>query len=1009
MNRSFIVTFLLVVGVGLAHANTTQEDESVDLNALYQQIDEAILQSPQFVAEREHKITACRNRLMRETSEEKKVSIAEELFLLYQPYKNDSALHYAEVCINLADSLHRPDLVGRFRSLLAYQCSNSDMYTESLEQLRMVDRSALDKNGQCDYYYAWMHVCGEIGSYTQVKDVRERYFDQQNLYRDSVLMVADEGSEHDLHLKMDILNARQLYQDALKISDEWFKMVTNKTHESAYAAFYRSMVYEKLGNHDMVCYWLGRSALDDISCAVMNQASLLFLAEHLADDGDISRARRYVEFAKDCNYFFCPRLHNYQVNSVLKVIEKSNQATQSRANLMLIIASVVIVLLLLVLIFTVFRLRRRLLLIMLMPLSTAAVQSQDFCFNEVAYTPEATTFRLFAPNDAKKVVVRIYNQGLDGKAVKTVKMSRNGNEQWSATVKGDLMGKFYTFDIGKGECPGVFAKAVGVNGKRGAIINMDNTNPQGWGSDSRPVMKSPADLVVYEMHHRDFSIAREDAKYKGKFLALTEPWAINHLKELGVNAIHILPSYDYGSVDETRLADNKYNWGYDPVNYNVPEGGYSTNPYEPVVRIREFKAMVQALHKVGIRVILDVVYNHTYDIEHSNFQRTYPDYYYRTLPPKLGGDRGLNKEYSNGSGCGNETASDQPMMRKFMIESVKYWINEYHIDGFRFDLMGCHDIETMNAIRKAVDEIDPSIFIYGEGWSAGGCGLPNEQLGMKANIPQMPRIAAFSDEIRDALRGPFDDDSKCGWLGTGIRIFKSSDLAGFAESLKFGIAGAIAHPQVDMSKVNYSKEPWANEPTQMMSYVSCHDDMCLFDRLKASLPGVSRDELIRLDLLAQTAVFTSQGVPFMLSGEELLRTKLGVHNSFESPDSINHLDWGNKTKYPQVFTYYKNLIALRQHHPAFRLGNADLVRKHLEFLKTPDKVVAYRLKYYAGRDDWRNIIVILNANRADTEVTIPEGNYTIVCCDGVINENGLGTLKGSKAIVDAQSALILHD
>ena len=629
-------------------------------------------------------------------------------------------------------------------------------------------------------------------------------------------------------------------------------------------------------------------------------------------------------------------------------------------------------------------------------------------FQEVQYTPQQTLFSLFAPNDAKKVVVRIYHQGKDGKSVKTVKMARTGNEQWTAMVKGDLMGKFYTFDTGKGECPGVFAKAVGVNGRRGAIIDMLKTNPEGWESDGRPVMKSPADLVVYEMHHRDFSIAREDAKYKGKFLALTEPWAIDHLKELGVNAIHILPSYDYGSVDETRLDTPQYNWGYDPVNYNVPEGGYSTDPYKPEVRIREFKTMVKALHDAGIRVILDVVYNHTYDIEHSNFQRTYPDYYYR-LSGNSGESGKPGNTYSNGSGCGNETASEKPMMRKFMIESVKYWINEYHIDGFRFDLMGCHDIETMNVIRKAVDEIDPSIFIYGEGWSAGACALPNEQLGMKANIPQMPRVAAFSDEIRDALRGPFDDDTKCGWLGSGIRILNSSDMTGLKESLKFGIAGAIAHPQVDMTKVNYSKAPWAVEPTQMMSYVSCHDDMCLFDRLKASLPGVSRDELIRLDLLAQTAVFTSQGVPFMLSGEELLRTKQGVHNSFESPDSINHLDWSNKTKYPQVFEYYKNLIALRKHHPAFRLGNADLVRKHLEFLKTPDKVVAYRLKHYAGRDDWRNIIVILNANRADTEVTIPDSNYTIVCCDGVINEDGLGTIKGSKAIVDAQSALILHD
>ena len=612
-------------------------------------------------------------------------------------------------------------------------------------------------------------------------------------------------------------------------------------------------------------------------------------------------------------------------------------------------------------------------------------------FKEVDYTPKETKFQLFAPNNAKQVTIRIYKDGLGGKAIKSMKMQKAGNECWTATVKGDLMGKFYTFDTGKGECPGVFAKAVGANGKRGAIINMANTNPEGWANDQHPVCKSPADLVIYEMHHRDFSIARKDARYPGKFMALTEPWAINHLKSLGVNAIHILPSYDYGSVDETRLSDNKYNWGYDPVNYNVPEGGYSTNPYQPEVRINEFKQMVQAMHKAGIRVILDVVYNHTYDIEHSNFQRTYPDYFYRKT---------ADGQYSNGSGCGNETASEKPMMRQFMIESVKYWINEYHIDGFRFDLMGVHDIETMNAIRKAVDEIDPTIFIYGEGWSAGSCAYPQEKLGMKANIPQMPRIAAFSDEIRDALRGPFSDDTQPAFL---------AGLAGHKESIKFGIAGAISHPQVDMTKVNYSQKPWATEPTQMISYVSCHDDMCLVDRLKSSIPGITIEELIRLDLLAQTAVFTSQGVPFMLSGEELLRNKKGVHNSFESPDSINQLNWDNLKLYPQVFNYYKNLIQLRKNHPAFRLGNADLVRKHLEFIDTPENVVAFRLKNYASRDDWRNIIVVLNASKEPAEVTIPDGQYTIVCCDGIINENGLGTIKGTKTVTEPQSALILHD
>ena len=633
-------------------------------------------------------------------------------------------------------------------------------------------------------------------------------------------------------------------------------------------------------------------------------------------------------------------------------------------------------------------------------LSLITSLAQNFKFDEVTYTPKQTTFQLFAPADAKKVVVRIYKDGQGGKALKTIKMTQKDGI-WTATVAGDLMNKFYTFDMGRGECPGVFAKAVGINGKRGAIIDREKTFPEHWCCDEHPIIKSPADLVIYELHHRDFSIARPDAKYPGKFMALTEPWAIEHLKSLGVNAVHILPSYDYGSVDETRLSDNKYNWGYDPVNYNVPEGGYSTNPYDPYCRIREFKEMVNALHEAGIAVILDVVFNHTYDIEHSNFQRTYPDYYYRKT---------ADGQYSNGSGCGNETASDQPMMRQFMIESVKYWYNEYRVDGFRFDLMGCHDIETMNAIRAELNKLDPSILIYGEGWSAGACALPNEKLGMKANIPQMPGIAAFSDEMRDALRGPFSDDTVSGWLGR-LNTHKPGQFAGDVEveSLKFGIVGGIQHPQVNMKKVNYSQKPWALEPTQMLAYVSCHDDMCLVDRLKASIPKLKEDELIRLDLLAQTAVFTSQGVPFMLSGEELLRTKQGVHNSFESPDSINRLDWSNKERYPQVFKYYSDLIALRRNHPAFRLGDANLVRKHLEFLEAPDGVVAFQLKNYAGRDDWRNIIVILNPSRKTATVNIPKGMYTVVCKDGEINEDSTEKIFGRRTTVSPQSALILHD
>lgn len=607
---------------------------------------------------------------------------------------------------------------------------------------------------------------------------------------------------------------------------------------------------------------------------------------------------------------------------------------------------------------------------------------ESFSFDEVTYSPNQTVFKLFAPSDATCQVV----VGED-----TLQMEQLADTIWTATAKGNQKGKTYEFIVNGMSSPGVFAKAVTVNGQKGVVVDMDETNPKGWEAD-KPVHRPFNDIIVYEMHHRDFSIAKEDAKYPGKYLALTELWAIDHLKELGVNAVHILPSYDYGSVDETRLNEPQYNWGYDPVNYNVPEGGYSTDPYDPMARITEFKQMVQALHQAGIAVILDVVYNHTFNIDNSNFQKTYPDYYYRKTAEGY---------YSNGSGCGNETASEKPMMRKFMIESVKYWVNEYHIDGFRFDLMGVHDIETMNAIRAELNKIDPAIFMYGEGWSAGGCAIPNELLGMKANIRQMPGIAAFSDDMRDALRGSFSDDTKGAFL---------AGIPGMEESLKAGIAGMVEHPQVDYTKVNYSDEPYALEPTQMMAYVSCHDDMCLTDRLRSSMPGIKEGELIKLDLLAQTAVFTSQGVPFMLSGEELLRDKKGVHNSYESPDSINQINWEHKQTYSQVFNYYKNLIGMRKNHPAFHLGNAELVRKHLEFLDTDDDcVVAYMLKNHAGGDEWNDIIVILNANRDAKMVNIPKNRYQVVCCDEQINENGLGEVNSDRVLVDPQSALIIHN
>lgn len=619
----------------------------------------------------------------------------------------------------------------------------------------------------------------------------------------------------------------------------------------------------------------------------------------------------------------------------------------------------------------------------------AQTLSAQGIFNEMSYQQGMTEFRLNAPTEA---TLRIYDNGSDTKAAKTVKMKKASNGEWVATVKGNLKGKFYTFDTGNGECPGLFAKAVCVNGDRAAIVDMTDTNPEGWANDVRPSLKSPCDLVIYELHHRDFSIDESSGLVnKGKFLALAEPKAIDYLKRLGVNAIHILPSFDFASVDETRLDQPQYNWGYDPKNYNVPEGSYATDPYEPTRRIKEFKTMVMALHKAGIRVILDVVYNHTFNIKNSNFQRISPDYYYRKT---------ADGRYSDGSGCGNETASEKPLMRTYMIESVKYWVNEYHIDGFRFDLMGVHDIETMNQIRHEVNNIDPSIYIYGEGWSAGSCAYPTEKLAMKANAQKLDGIGAFSDEMRDALRGPFSDDHKGGFL---------AGVSGQEESIKFGIVGAIQHPQVDMTKVNYSKAPWTNSPSQMVSYVSCHDDMCLTDRLRTSMPGINTDELIRLDLLAQTAVFTSQGVPFMLCGEEMLRDKKGVANSFRSPDNINHLDWNNLKKYPEVFDYYSGLIALRKAHPAFRLGNAEAVRQHLEFLSAPSGVVAFRLKNHAGGDAWNNIVVILNANRTPQTINIPQNQYTAVVKDGVVKAEGIGnTINADKVEVAAQRAMIIY-
>ena len=624
---------------------------------------------------------------------------------------------------------------------------------------------------------------------------------------------------------------------------------------------------------------------------------------------------------------------------------------------------------------------------------------------EMEYSPIETKFTLWAPT-AEEVRVLLYDSGNEGSAYQTLSLEMGEDGIWNTSIKEDLKGKFYTFNVkvnGKwlGDTPGIMAKAVGVNGKRAAVIDLRSTDPEGWANDVRPLLKDYADIIVYEMHHRDFSLdSVSGIRNKGKFLALTElgtttsqgeKTGIDHLKELGVTHVHILPSYDYASVDESKPDKAQYNWGYDPQNYNVPDGSYSTDPYKPDVRIKEFKQMVQALHKAGIRVVLDVVYNHTFNTEESNFERTVPGYFYRQTK---------DGKPANGSGCGNETASDRAMMRKYMVESVLYWINEYHIDGFRFDLMGIHDIETMNEIRAAVDKIDPSIFIYGEGWAASAPQLNQEELAMKANIYKMPRIAAFSDEMRDGLRGGWDDDRKGAFL---------IGQPGHEMSIKFGLVGAVKHPQVINDSVNYSKEPWALQPTQMISYVSCHDDMCLADRLKATMPDATDEERASLHKLAETFVFTSQGVPFIFAGDEMMRDKKGIHNSYNSPDSINTIDWRNKTIHHDVFDYVRELITLRKNHPAFRMGDADKVRQYMEFLPVEgSNLVAFILKDNANGDSWKNIIVAFNSRKEPAKLSIPAGRYTIVCKDGKIKQSGMGQVSGNEIIVPARSAMIIH-
>ena len=628
------------------------------------------------------------------------------------------------------------------------------------------------------------------------------------------------------------------------------------------------------------------------------------------------------------------------------------------------------------------------------------------------YTKEKTKFILWSP-PADKVELALY-EGND--ITKKIEMTRELKGIWSVEVEGDLNGTYYNYIVNVNNSENVvvdpYAKAVGVNGLIGMVIDMKSTDPEGWEEDKTPKMDNVIDSVLYELHIRDFSIDEysgvEDA-YKGKYLAFTQSGTkipgtdvktcIDHIKELGINTVHLLPTFDYCTVDEANLENPEYNWGYDPDNYNVPEGSYSTDPFNGAVRIKEFKQMVMALHNAGLRVVMDMVYNHTYRTQDSNLNKAVPGYYYRT-----------NEEgyFTNGSGCGNELASERPMVRKFIVDSILHWAKDYHIDGFRFDLMGLEDIETMKQIRLKLDEIDKSLIMYGEGWTGGGSSLPESEAALKHNAPKFEnsQIAMFNDNIRDGIKGHVFSINERGFI---------NGQTGYEETIKFGVVAATNHSQVKYNMVANSKEPWANQPYQTINYVSAHDNHTLWDKLQLSTQCFGFDDynFVAMNKLSALIIFTSQGIPFIQAGEEFARTKVNPdgtlnENSYNAPDSVNKLDWNRKIKYKHLFDYYKGLIEMRKSHKAFRMDTTAQIQDNITFLDSnmPD-VIIYSINGEAVGDDWKKIVVVYNANDTDIEVDLPGDNFAIVVNGDMAGNEKIQDVDGFKCKVRGKSGCVL--
>jgi pullulanase len=607
-----------------------------------------------------------------------------------------------------------------------------------------------------------------------------------------------------------------------------------------------------------------------------------------------------------------------------------------------------------------------------------------------SYQPEATSFRLWAPT-ASDVQVLLYETEI-GPLQREIAMQRGANGTWYAQVSGDLQNWYYLYQVTvhgmTQNSVDPYVKAIAVNATRGMIVHLPQTNPPGWREDRYVALAHAQDAIIYEVHVRDFSInPNSGMANRGKYLAFTEhgttgilsggqvtnnvATGVDHLKELGITHVQLQPVQEFASVDEQD--PNQYNWGYDPGNFNVPEGAYATTPHG-TVRVTECKQMVQSLHQEGIGVILDVVYNHTFSWYYSDFDKIVPEYYYRT------DDAG---NYTNGSGTGNEIAAERPMVQKFILDSLAYWVREYHVDGFRFDLMALLGIETMKKVYETLHAINPHILLYGEPWAGGTSGLPANQLLTKGQQKGLG-LAVFNDHIRNALCGSVFDRSGRGFA-TGAR--------GLVDEIKRAVEGSI--------------NDFAASPGETINYVTSHDNYTLWDKIALSNPDDTEADRIRMNELAQAVILTSQGIAFLQGGEEMLRTKGGNDNSYNAGDAVNQFDWLRKAHYWKVWRYYAGLIYLRKYHPAFRMQLASDVQAHLSLLAGPEDTVMFELSGHANGDSWENILVIYNPTKVDLLCTLPSGDWTIVVSEDRISEDYLGRASG-RVVVPAISCMVLY-